>query len=586
MTEHVHDLVIRGGLVVDGTGGEPVVADVAVDGDRIAVVGGDVGPGRRELDATGLVVTPGFVDVHTHYDGQATWDELLEPSTPHGVTTVVFGNCGVGFAPVRPGDEQSLIELMEGVEDIPGTALHEGMTWGWESFEDYLDVLSRGRWTADVGAMVAHGALRTYVMGARGVSNEPATPEDVATMADLVGRAVRAGAMGFSTSRTLGHRAMSGEPVPGTYAAEDELFAIGRAVAEAAAETGARGVFEVAPSGITDDDHIDPRIEVDWMCRLAAETGCAVTFLLLQTAYDPTMWRTQLDLIAKARAEGHDITAQVAARPFGVLLGLPARHRFADLPSFAPLKDLTPAEKAEAMRDPDLKARLIEESHGMVAFLEAEFPTAARLLKDFERTYVLGDPVDYEPGRDASIAGIAEARGVDPVEAYYDALLERDGEAILMMTLLGYVDGDGDALHAMLTEPGAVIGLADGGAHCNLICDASTPTWTLTHWVRDRDGARIPLADAVKRMTADTADLFGLADRGRLLPGRRADINVIDLEHLVLREPHLVADLPAGGTRFLQEAEGYRWTILAGEITRVDDAFTDARPGRLVRSSS
>jgi len=574
------DLVIRGGLVVDGTGVQPRVADVGVRGDRIAAVAADLPEGAREVDATGRIVTPGFVDVHTHYDGQATWDEELAPSTPHGVTTVVMGNCGVGFAPVQPGREAFLVELMEGVEDIPGTALHEGMTWGWESFEEYLDVLAARRWTADVGAMIAHGALRTYVMGDRGARNEPATADDVARMAELVASAIDAGAMGFSTSRTIGHTSVSGDPVPGTFAAEDELFAIGRAMAEVG-----RGVFEVAPSGIVSDDHVAPESEIEWMCRLGAQTGVPVTYLQLQYDWAPDSWRKHLDLVARAREQGVDITAQVAARPFGVLLGLEARHRFLMAPSFAPLVELPLAEKVERMRDPELRARLIEESRQAMAVLRDAMPTAAQLLDTFARTYPLGDPVDYEQPYEQSFSGIAEAQGRDPLEVYYDALLERDGHAISMMTLFGNSEGNGDALYEMISEPGTVIGLADGGAHCNMICDASTPTWTLTHWVRDRKGERISLPLAIKKMTADTADLFRLRDRGRIAEGLRADLNVIDLDRLTLREPHLVADLPAGGTRYLQEAEGYEHTFVAGVETRTADSFTGARPGRLLRSS-
>lgn len=574
------DLVIRNGLVVDGTGAPPVQADVAVADGRIAAVGSGLPEGAREIDATGKTVTPGFVDVHTHYDGQATWDEELAPSTPHGVTTVVMGNCGVGFAPVEPGREQFLVELMEGVEDIPGTALNEGMTWGWESFEEYLDVLAGRRWTADVGGMIAHGALRAYVMGGRGARNEPATADDVSRMAELVASAIDAGAMGFSTSRTMGHTSVSGDPVPGTFAAEDELFAIGRAMAEVG-----RGVFEVAPSGIVSDDHVSPESEIAWMCRLGADTGVPVTYLQLQYDWAPDSWRKHLDMVARARAEGVDITAQVAARPFGVLLGLGARHRFLMAPSFAPLMELPTAEKAERMRDPKLRVALIEESRQMIAAMRDAMPTAAQLLDTFARTYPLGDPVDYEQPYEQSFSGIAEAQGRDPLEVYYDAILERDGEAISMMTLFGNSEGNGDALHEMLMEPGTVIGLADGGAHCNMICDASTPTWTLTHWVRDRAGDRMPLELAVRKMTADTADLFRLADRGRIAEGLRADLNVIDLDRLTLREPRLVADLPAGGTRYLQDAEGYDHTFVAGVETRTDDAFTGARPGHLLRSS-
>ncbi len=573
------DLVIRNGRVVDGTGGEPFVADVAVTDGRIAAIGPDLAAGTREIDATDRIVTPGFVDVHTHYDGQATWDELLAPSTPHGVTTIVMGNCGVGFAPVEPDRHQFLIELMEGVEDIPGTALAEGMTWGWEHFEEYLDVLDGRHFTADVSAMIAHGPVRAYVMGERGAKNEPATAEEIEAMAAIVERAVRAGARGFSTSRTLGHRALDGEPVPGTFAPEEELFALGRAVAR----TG-KGLFEVAPSGVIGEDHLSPDAEVEWMCRLAAETGVPVTFLMLQTDNVPDDWRKHLELVARARQEGHRITAQVAGRPFGLLMGLSARHRFADCPSFQPLIGLSNAEKAQRMRDPELRAALLAETRALLDEIREAMPLVAQAMETYDRTYPLGDPVDYEPTHEQSIAGIAEATGRDPLDVYYDALLERDGDAIIMMMLLNYSYGNGDALHEMLTSPAAVLGLADGGAHCNLICDASTPTWMLTHWARDRDHDRIPLPTMVKKLTADTAELFGFADRGRLEVGLRADINVIDHQHLTLHEPHVVADLPAGGTRFIQDATGYDYTIVAGEITRDHDRFTDARPGRLVRS--
>ncbi len=576
------DLVIRNGRVVDGTGREPFVADVAVTDGRIAAIGTDLGPGRQELDATGRLVTPGFVDIHTHYDGQATWDDLLAPSTPHGVTTIVMGNCGVGFAPVQPDRHQFLIELMEGVEDIPGTALAEGITWGWEHFEEYLDVLDAGRYTADIAAMIAHGPVRAYVMGNRGARNEPATAADIEAMAEIVERAVRAGAKGFSTSRTLAHRALDGEPVPGTFAAEDELFALGQAVARAG-----RGLFEVAPAGVAGAnlEETSPDTEVDWICRLAAETGVPVTFLMLQTDDVPDDWRKHLELITRAREEGHRVTAQVAGRPFGLLMGLSARHRFADCPSFLPLVGLSNAEKAERMRDPELRAALLDETRKQLDEIREIMPVVAQAMETYDRTFPLGDPVDYEPGYEQSIAGRAEASGRDPLDVYYDALLERDGDAIIMMMLLNYSYGNGDALHEMLTSPAAVLGLADGGAHCNLICDASTPTWMLTHWARDRDHDRIPIETVVKKMTADTAALFEFTDRGRLEVGLRADINVIDHQRLTLHEPRMVADLPAGGTRFVQDAAGYDYTIVAGEITRDHDQFTAARPGRLVRST-
>ncbi len=573
------DLIIRHGTIVDGTGVQPYVADVAIDADRIAAIGTDLGEARREIDATDRIVTPGFVDIHTHYDGQATWDSELAPSTPHGVTTVVFGNCGVGFAPVRPGQEQFLIELMEGVEDIPGSALSEGMTWGWESFAEYLDALDAGQYAADIAAMIAHGPVRAYVMGERGTDNEPATKDEIDQMASIVAEAIEAGARGFSTSRTLGHRALSGEPVPGTFAAEDELFAIGRAVKQAG-----RGLFEVAPSGvIPTEDHISPDLEVDWMCRLAEEAGVPVTFLMLQTDVAPDDYRKHLELIGQVRAQGHPVTAQVAGRPFGVLLGLTARHPFMVCPSYAPLMELALDELVAAMREPTMRATLVDEYRSMIAALRAEQPLLAKAMENFERTYPLGDPVNYEPTDADSIAGMAASTGRDPVEVYYDALLERDGQAIVLNTLLGYTDGDGDALYEMLSSDHAVIGLADGGAHCNLICDASTPTWMLTHWCRDRQGPQLPLADVIRKMTSETASLFGFDDRGRIEVGLRADLNVIDHDRLTLREPHMVADLPAGGTRFLQDAEGYDYTIVAGQITRERDEFTGATPGRLVR---
>ncbi len=577
----MHDLVIRNGTLVDGTGAPPRPGmSIAVDGSMVTAVGDDVGPGVREIDASGLLITPGFVDIHTHYDGQATWDAELEPSTPHGVTTVVMGNCGVGFAPVRPDQHDFLIQLMEGVEDIPGAALSEGMSWDWESFPDYLDALDRREFVADVAAMIAHGPVRAYVMGERGAANEPASSDEIAEMAAIVHDAVEAGAMGFSTSRTITHRAMDGEPVPGTFAAEDELFALGRAVGRAG-----KGVFEVAPAGVAGEDLVAPKKEVDWICRLAEDIGRPVTWLMLQNNFAPDEWKELMARSQAAQDAGHQVIPQVAGRPFGILLGLSTRHRFASLPSFTPLEELPFAEQAEAMGDPDLKARLIEESIAAVAELAKTEPLAAHVANAFDRTYVLGDPVNYEPTADDSILGRATAAGIEPISEYYDRLRDRDGRGLLMMPFLGYAHGNGDALHEMLTHPAAVLGLADGGAHANFICDASTPTWMLTHWVRDRSlGPTLPLQDVIKKMTADTAALFDLNDRGVVAPGMRADLNIIDFERLQLREPRLVQDLPAGGTRLLQAAQGYVATVVAGEVTRENDTFTGARPGRLIRS--
>ncbi len=575
------DLVIRNATLVDGTGADPLLGvDIAVRGERIAEIGVDLGPGTREIDATGLLVTPGFVDIHTHYDGQATWDPELQPSSPHGVTTVVMGNCGVGFAPARPDKHEWLIELMEGVEDIPGAALSEGLTWEWETFEEYLDALDRREFAVDVAALIAHGPVRAYVMGERGANNEPASSDDIAEMAAIVERAVRAGARGFSTSRTIAHRAMNGEPVPGTFAAEDELFALGRALQRAG-----KGVFEVAPAGLAGEDLVAPKVEHDWIVRLAETIGRPVTWLMLQNLVQPDDWKELMELSSAAQQEGHQVIPQVAGRPFGVLLGLQGRHRFKDCPSFAPLLDLSIADQATAMADPVLRAKLIAESDAIVKMVRHENPMAVSVLEGYERMYPLGDPVDYEPTEAESIRGRAEANAVVPVEEYYDRLLDNDGHAMIMMTFLGYSHGNGDALHEMLTHPAAVLGLADGGAHANFICDASTPTWMLTHWARDRHrGPKLPLPDVIKKMTADTAALFGFEDRGIVSVGMRADLNVIDFDRLTLRAPRLARDLPAGGTRLLQDAEGYVATIVRGIVTREHDAFTGELPGRLVRS--
>jgi len=579
----MHDLVIRNGRLVDGTGAAPQDGmSIAVDGSVITAVGPDdsIAAGKREIDASGLLVTPGFVDIHTHYDGQATWDEELEPSTPHGVTTLVMGNCGVGFAPARPDDHQFLIELMEGVEDIPGAALSEGISWDWESFPEYLDALDRRQFTADVAALIAHGPVRAYVMGERGAANEPASSDEIAQMAAIVQEAVEAGAMGFSTSRTIVHTALSGDPVPGTFAAEDELFGLGRAVKRAG-----RGLFEVAAAGVAGEDLDAPRKEMDWICRLAQEIERPVTWLLLQNAMASEDWRELLQLSADAVAAGHQVIPQVAGRPFGMLVGLSTRHRFKALPRFAPLLALSIEEQAAAMADPELRSGLIADAVDAVGKLGEADALSAYFAEAYHLYFPLGDPVDYEPPPERSLAAIAAAADRDPIEEYYDQLLERDGHALMMMPLLGYADGNGDALYEMLNHPAAVLGLADGGAHANFICDASTPTWMLTHWARDRSrGPRMALESVVQKMTSDTAALFEFTDRGRVEVGLRADLNIIDFENLKLREPRLVADLPAGGTRLLQAAEGYVATIVAGEVTRENDAFTGARPGRLVRS--
>ena len=568
----MHDLVIRGGTIIDGTGAPARTGDVAVTDGYISEVGRVSGPARRTLEAGGLAVTPGFVDIHTHYDGQATWDSLLAPSSYHGVTTLVMGNCGVGFAPVRPDQHGFLIELMEGVEDIPGTALHEGIQWEWESFPQYLDALARRRFAMDVATQVPHGAVRAYVMGERGAKNQPASPQDIAAMAALVKEGIAAGAFGFSTSRTIAHRAITGEPVPGTFAAEDELFGIGRAMGSLG-----RGVFEVAGAGAAGEDIAAPKAELDWMRRLSAEIRRPVTFALLQVDAAPELWRELLALSEAAAAEGAQVFPQVAGRPFGMLVGHQTKiHPFGGRPSYEALLALPFAERIRRLRDPETKRRILAEGKALPSLL----------LTQLHKFFPMGDPPRYEPTREESIAGIAESSGRDPEELLYDCMLEREGKELFLVPVLNYSQGSCDPIREMMLHPFAALGLGDGGAHCGIICDASIQTFVLTHWVRDRTrGPKLPVELAVRRMTHDTAALYGFTDRGTLAPGLRADLNLIDLDALRLEPPAMVSDMPAGGQRFMQRARGYRATLVAGELTMEHDEPTGALPGRLVRGA-
>jgi N-acyl-D-aspartate/D-glutamate deacylase len=564
----MHDLVIRGGTLVDGTGAPARAGDLAIDGERIAAVGGRAGAAHREVDAEGLVVAPGWVDVHTHYDGQVTWDPYLTPSSWHGVTTVVMGNCGVGFAPAAPDRHQWLIGLMEGVEDIPGTALAAGIRWEWESFPEYLDALERMPRALDVGAQVPHGAVRAFVMGERGARNEAATPEDVDAMARIVREAIAAGALGFSTSRTLLHRAKDGEPVPGTFANEQELLGIGRALGAAG-----HGVFELA------SDLSPEAAEFAWMEKLSAETGRPVTFACLQNDFDPEQWRRLLRLSEQAAARGARVVPQVAGRPTGLLLGLESTfHPFFFHPSYRALAELPLAARVARLRDPAVRARLLAESPVEVT------PLITYIASSFHKLFPLGDPPDYEPAPERSVRARAEREGRAPQEVAYDLLLERDGRELLYFPLLNYSNGDFEPIREMLLHPQAVLGLSDGGAHCGIICDASMPSYLLTHWVRDRRrGPRIPLEQAVRLQTSSTAQLFGLDDRGVLAPGAKADVNLIDLEALRLHPPEMVFDLPAQGRRLVQRADGYRMTIQSGVPIYEDGEPTGALPGRLLR---
>jgi len=566
----MHDLVIRGGTLVDGTGAPPRQADLAIDGQQIVAVGRDVGRGRREIDARGQLVTPGWVDIHTHYDGQVTWDPYLSPSGWNGVTTVVMGNCGVGFAPVRPGQQEFLIQLMEGVEDIPGTALAEGIQWDWESFPEYLDAVERMPRAIDVGTQVPHGAVRAYVMGERGAHNEKASGEEIRRMAEIVRESLRAGALGFSTSRTILHRAKDGELVPGTTAEDREVLGIGRMLGEVG-----HGVFEVA------SDLAPEEQELAWMRRLAKETGRPVSFACLQSPADPDQWRRLLAACEADAAEGGHLTPQVAQRPAGLLLGFESTaHPFQFHAAYAPLANLPPAERRARLADPNVRARILETAPDY-----SKLPgTIGIVAGAFHMMFPLGDPPDYEPAPEKSIAAIAAREGRSPQEVAYDVLLENGGRGLLYLPLLGYANGSLEPIRQMMLHPQSVFGLSDGGAHCGLICDASMPTFLLTHWVRDRSrGERIPLEQVVERQTRRTAAFYGLEDRGVLAPGRKADVNVIDFDALRLHAPEMVYDLPAQGRRLVQKVDGYRYTVCSGEVTFEGGEPTGALPGRLVR---
>jgi N-acyl-D-aspartate/D-glutamate deacylase len=573
----MHDLVIRRGTIIDGTGAPARTADVTVDRGQITGIGSFANESAtRTIDADGLLVTPGWVDIHTHYDGQATWDEVLAPSSSHGVTTVVTGNCGVGFAPARPDRHEWLIGLMEGVEDIPGSALAEGMEWEWETFPQYLDALDQRKWTMDVGTQIAHGAVRSYVMGDRGARNETATPEDIEAMKQVVKEAISAGALGFSTSRTLAHLAIDGEPVPGTYATEDELFGIGSALGELGT-----GVFELAPAGTAGEDIIAPKKEVDWMRRLSAAIHRPITFALVQVDDAPDLWRELMDESLSAVSEGADLWPQVAGRGFGLLSGhFTTYSLFDQIPAYQELKakDLSPDALVDALRTREVR-------HSIESW-EPDPATADRMNQAFRTTFALGSPPDYEPGPERSLIGIAATTGRTPLAVAYDAMLEDDGRGLLYVPILNYSDGDLEPAREMLLHPRAAAGLGDGGAHCGVICDASQPTFMLTHWTRDRSrGERLPLEWMVKKQTHDTARLYGLGDRGTIEVGAIADLNLIDYDNLQLGNPTVVTDLPAGGSRLLQDASGYVETIKSGVTTFADGKDTGARPGTLLRGA-
>ena len=562
------DVVVRGGTLVDGTGGPRRTADVGIRGGRIVEIGRVAGRATRELDADGLLVTPGWVDVHTHYDGQVTWDSLLSPSCWHGVTSVVMGNCGVGFAPAATDRHDWLIGLMEGVEDIPGTALAEGIRWEWESFPEYLDAIERAPHALDVGAQLPHGALRAFVMGERGADHgETPSADEIQQMAQLAREAVEAGAIGFSSSRTTNHRTRDGAFTPSLTAGMDELVGIARGLGAAG-----KGVFEMVA------DFRDVRAEFGLLRKMVEESRRPMSISLGQSDAAPGQWRELLDLIGEANAAGLSMKAQCPVRAIGLLLGLEATlHPFSGHPSFREIAALPLAEKVARMRDPALRARILAETAPQgLAFL----------LARFERIFSLGDPPDYEPAPDQSLSARAARDGRSAQDAAYDALLENDGHALLYRPFLNYTDFDLEVSRQMLLDPNTVPGLSDAGAHCGMISDASFPTFLLTHWGRDRRrGETLPLEFLVKRQTADTAALVGLADRGTLAPGMKADLNLIEFDALALEHPEIVYDLPTGGRRLIQRARGYRKTLVAGEVTFEDGEATGALPGALLRGA-
>lgn len=578
----MHDLLIRGGTVLDGTGAPGRTADVAIADGRIAAIGTDLGPARAELDAAGALVTPGFVDVHSHYDGQASWDEEMTPSSIHGATTVAMGSCGVGFAPCRAADRERLVALMEGVEDIPGTALAEGMTWGWESFPEYMDVLDRRRHTIDIACHVPHDAVRVFAMGERALAGEVATDDELAHMATLVCDAIAAGAVGFSTGRTDNHRAADGRATPAADASARELDTIARGLRDLG-----RGVLQAVSDFdmFVSPERFDP--EFDLLEDMARLSGRPLSISLLQRVGATDQWRRVLGRIERANAAGLAVRAQVATRGIGVILGLEATfHPFIGFPSYKAIAHLPLAERVRELRNPEVRARILsEKSEPVAGDGSAVPPLVDKLLAAFDMVamslFRLGERPDYEPARASSLFGEAMRAGKKSLEVTYDALLEDDGHQLLYFPIYNYASGTLAEVGEMLRHPHAILGLGDGGAHVGTICDVSFSTFLLSHWVRDKGALSVEAA--IHKLTGEPAAWLGFDDRGVLAPGRRADLNLIELDALALHRPELRRDLPAGGKRFLQRATGYRATLVRGEVIARDGVLTEARPGRVAR---
>ena len=569
----MHDLLIKGGTVIDGTGTSAYTADVAIVDGKISEVGRITSAAREKIDADGLLVTPGWVDIHTHYDGQATWDQLITPSFWHGVTTVVMGNCGVGFAPAAPDKHDWLIGLMEGVEDIPNAALSEGISWGWESFPEYLDALDQVPHAIDVGSQIAHGPIRAYVMGERGAQNEPATEKDIAEISAIALEGLKAGALGVSTSRTMMHLAIDGEPVPGTFATEKELLGLANAVRKAG-----HGIVESAPAGITGDDLLAPEKEMAWMKKVSLEAGVPITFLFAQNNVEPDAWRVMLAECEQANAAGARIYPQVFGRQTNLLFSFQGNNPFFRYPSYLSLIDLPQSERVARLSDPELRKRIISE-------IDPNDDAFTAFVQDgWNATYELGEPMDFEPHPDLCIASIAKREGSDPKAVAYDLMLQRNGCNFLFFSGINYTYGNHDCLREMIAHPLSVLGGSDGGAHCTYICDASVPTFMLTHWTRDRKrGERFPIEWVIKKQTQDPARVFGLVDRGVVAPGFKADINLINYDELQIHTPVMVNDLPSGAPRLMTTAAGYEATIVSGTVVQRKCKETGARPGRVIR---
>jgi len=569
----MHDTVIRGGTIIDGSGKPGYTGDVALEAGKIAQVGGKIGPGKREIDANGLLVTPGWVDVHTHYDGQAMWDQELAPSSWHGVSTVLFGNCGVGFAPVRKTDHSALIGMMESIEEIPGIALADGLKWNWETFPEYLDALEQKPRAIDIAAQIPHHPLRVYVMGERAVRREKATAEDIEQMRDAVRQGLKAGAFGFTTSRTNSHKTPAGEMVPGRYSEVEELLGIGTAF-----NGLSHGAFGV------NSDFDDEAEELRWMTKFGRESGRPVWFLLTDRPTDLVRWRRLMDGVHKARAQGAQVTAQIAGRPVGVLLGIDtALNPFSIRPSYQALLQLPVAERIRRMQDPAFRAQVLSEAPSP-ELLQLLSQFRQRITTGWNRMFPMADPPNYEPEEKDSIAAMAARTNHSPDEVAYD-YLAGGAERFLFYPIVGYNEDNLDIIHSMLSDETTILGLSDGGAHCSSIVDASVPSWMLIHWGRDRSrGPKLPLERLVQRQTSDTARFFGFHDRGLLKDGMKADVNVIDYQGLRLHIPEIRYDLPMNGRRLVQRVDGYKHTFVSGVSTFEDGNYTGATAGRLVRA--